>query len=169
MFHTHSRFEVSNNPDVESKFNLDSTRHRHRSIWQNRQCVLQENTTMEYTFHHVHLRCEDLEAAIAFYENVLGGKITERAGARGLTFVVMDVGGQNIFLSPKFGDIDVEATTGNPRWGVYQLAFLVDDIDAAVEELQAKGAELEDLKPSGLPMAFFKGPDNVQIEVIEAS
>ena len=121
---------------------------------------------MEYTFHHIHLRCEDLEAAIDFYKSVLGGNITEKAGARGLTFVRMDVGGANIFLSPKFGDIDVESTSGNPRWGVYHLAFLVDDIDAAVEELQAKGAELEDLKPSGLPIAFFKGPDNVQIELI---
>ncbi|MCH8289482.1 VOC family protein [Candidatus Poribacteria bacterium] len=124
---------------------------------------------MGYTFHHIHIRCEDLEASIDFYENVLGGKITEKVEVRGMPIVRMDVGGENIFLSPKFGDIDVESTSGNPRWGVYQLAFLVDDIDAAVEELQAKGAELEDLKPSGLPMAFFKGPDNVQIEVIEAS
>ncbi len=124
---------------------------------------------MGYTFHHIHIRCEDLEASIDFYENVLGGKITEKVEVRGMPIVRMDVGGENIFLSPKCGDIDVESTSGNPRWGVYQLAFLVDDIDAAVEELQAKGAELEDLKPSGLPMAFFKGPDNVQIEVIEAS
>jgi len=124
---------------------------------------------MGYTFHHIHIRCEDLEASIDFYENVLGGKITEKVEVRGMPIVRMDVGGESIFLSPKFGDIDVESTSGNPRWGVYQLAFLVDDIDAAVEELQAKGAELEDLKPSGLPMAFFKGPDNVQIEVIEAS
>ena len=124
---------------------------------------------MGYTFHHIHIRCEDLEASIGFYENVLGGKITEKVEVRGMPIVRMDVGGENIFLSPKFGDIDVESTSGNPRWGVYQLAFLVDDIDVAVEELQAKGAELEDLKPSGLPMAFFKGPDNVQIEVIEAS
>ena len=124
---------------------------------------------MGYTFHHIHIRCEDLEASIGFYENGLGGKITEKVEVRGMPMVRMDVGGENIFLSPKFGDIDVESTSGNPRWGVYQLAFLVDDIDVAVEELQAKGAELEDLKPSGLPMAFFKGPDNVQIEVIEAS
>ena len=124
---------------------------------------------MGYTFHHIHIRCEELEASIDFYENVLGGKITEKVEVRGMPIVRMDVGGESIFLSPKFGDIDVESTSGNPRWGVYQLAFLVNDIDAAVEELQAKGAELEDLKPSGLPMAFFKGPDNVQIEVIEAS
>jgi len=95
------------------------------------------------------------------------GKVTDTVDVRGLKIVRMDVGGQRIFLSPKLGDMDVEDTSGNHRWGVYQLAFTVEDLDAAVAELQEKGAELQDLKPSGLMMAFFKGPDNVQIELIE--
>jgi len=86
-----------------------------------------------YEFHHVHLRCEDLDAAVGFYENVLDGKITERVALGGMPIVRMEVGGQRLFLSPKFGDIDVEAASGKARWGVYQLAFLVADIDAAVE------------------------------------
>ena len=122
---------------------------------------------MAYTFHHIHLRCEDLESAIEYYENMFDGKVTDTVDVRGLKIVRMDVGGQRIFLSPKLADMDVEHTSGNPRWGVYQLAFTVEDLDAAVAELQEKGAELEDLKPSGLMMAFFKGPDNVQIELIE--
>ena len=124
---------------------------------------------MEYTFHHVHLRCEDLEAAVDYYERMLNGNITERAELRGMSIVRMEVGGERLFLSPKFGDIDIEATSGNPRWGAYQLAFIVEDLDAAVEELIAKGGELQDLKPSGIPIAFFKGPDNVQIELIQQS
>lgn len=123
---------------------------------------------MAYTFHHIHLRCEDLEGAIEYYESMFDGKILDTIEARGLKIVRMEVGGERIFLSPKLDDMDVEATSGNPRWGVYQLAFTVEDLDAAVAELQEKGAELEDLKPSGLMMAFFKGPDNVQIELIEA-
>ncbi len=122
---------------------------------------------MAYTFHHIHLRCEDLESAIEYYENMFDGKVTDTVDVRGLKIVRMDVGGQRIFLSPKLDDMDVEDTSGNHRWGVYQLAFTVEDLDAAVAELQEKGAELQDLKPSGLMMAFFKGPDNVQIELIE--
>jgi catechol 2,3-dioxygenase-like lactoylglutathione lyase family enzyme len=121
---------------------------------------------MEYNFHHIHLRCQDLEAAVAYYEKVFNGTVTERVEVRGMPIVRMKIGGENIFLSPKFGDAEVEPTTGNPRWGVYQLAFTVADLDAAVEDLQTKGAELEDLKPNGLPLAFFKGPDNVQIELV---
>lgn len=123
---------------------------------------------MTYTFHHVHLRCEDLDAAIQYYEKMFDGKVLETVEVRGLPIVRMEIGGERIFLSPKLGDMAVEATTGNPRWGVYQLAFTVEDLDASVAELQARGAELEDLKPQGLMMAFFKGPDNVQIELIEA-
>ena len=123
---------------------------------------------MAFTFHHIHLRCEDLESAIEYYKKILDGKVTDTVEVRGLKIVKLEIGGQNIFLSPKFSDVEVEPTSGNPRWGVYQLAFTVEDLDAAVTELQEKGAELEDLKPSGLMMAFFKGPDNVQIELIEA-
>lgn len=123
---------------------------------------------IKLTFHHIHLRCEDLDGAVAYYEKMFDGKVTDTVEVRGLKIVRMEVGGERIFLSPKFGDMEVEATSGNPRWGVYQLAFTVEDLDAAVDELQKKGAELEDLKPSGLMMAFFKGPDNVQIELIEA-
>ncbi len=122
---------------------------------------------MTYTFHHIHLRCEDLDGAIGYYQKMFDGEIIDTVEVRGLKIVKMEIGGQNIFLSPKFGKMDVEATSGNPRWGVYQLAFTVEDLDAAVAELQKKGAELEDLKPEGLMMAFFKGPDNVQIELIE--
>ncbi len=123
---------------------------------------------MALTFHHVHLRCEDLEGAVGYYEKMFDGEVLETVDVRGLKIVRMEVGGERIFLSPKLGDMEVEGTTGNPRYGVYQLAFTVDDLDAAVAELQARGAELEDLKPQGLMMAFFKGPDNVQIELIEA-
>ena len=129
--------------------------------------INQKEFFMAYTFHHIHLRCEDLDGAIQFYEKMFDGKVTDTVEVRGLKIVRMEVGGERIFLSPKFGDMEVEPTSGNHRWGVYQLAFTVEDLDAAVAELQERGAELEDLKPSGLMMAFFKGPDNVQIELIE--
>ena len=123
---------------------------------------------MAFSFHHIHLRCEDLDGAVAYYEKMFDGKVTDTVEVRGLKIVRMEVGGEQIFLSPKFGDMEVEATSGQPRWGVYQLAFTVEDLDAEVAKLVEKGAELEDLKPAGLMMAFFKGPDNVQIELIEA-
>ena len=121
---------------------------------------------MVVTFHHVHLRCEDLDGAVSYYENIFDGKVLETADVGGLKVVRMEIGGERIFLSPKLGDMEVEDTSGTPRWGLYQLAFTVEDIDATVAELQAKGAELDYLRPE-IRRAFFKGPDNVQIELIE--
>ena len=121
---------------------------------------------MAVTFHHVHLRCENLEGAVSYYENIFDGKVLETADVGGLKVVRMEIGGERIFLSSKLGDMEVEDTSGNPRWGLFQLAFTVEDLDATVEELQAKGAELDYLRPE-INRAFFKGPDNVQIELIE--
>ena len=121
---------------------------------------------MTVTFHHVHLRCEDLDSAVSYYENIFDGKVLETVDVGGLKVARMEIGGERIFLSPKLGDMEVEDTSGNPRWGLYQLAFTVEDLDTTVAELQAKGAELDYLRPE-IKRAFFKGPDNVQIELIE--
>ena len=121
---------------------------------------------MAITFHHVHLRCKDLDGAVSYYEKIFDGKVLETADVGGLKVVRMEIGGERIYLSSKLGDMEVEDTSGNPRWGLYQLAFTVEDLDATVEELQAKGAELDYLRPE-IKRAFFKGPDNVQIELIE--
>jgi len=69
-------------------------------------------------------------------------------------------------LSPKFGETPVQPITDNPCSGINQLAFGVANLDEAVADLQAKGAKLENLKPNGLPLAFFTGPDGVQIELV---
>jgi len=107
-----------------------------------------------------------LDSAVSYYENIFDGKVLETVDVGGLKVARMEIGGERIFLSPKLGDMEVEDTSGNPRWGLYQLAFTVEDLDATVAELQAKGAELDYLRPE-IRRAFFKGPDNVQIELIE--
>ena len=121
---------------------------------------------MTVTFDHVHLRCEDLDGAISYYEKMFDGKVLETVDVGRLEVVRMEIGGERIFLSSQLADMEVEDTSGNPRWGLFQLAFTVEDIDAAVADLQAKGAELDYLLPE-IRRAFFKGPDNVQIELIE--
>ena len=112
---------------------------------------------MAVTFHHVHLRCEDLDGAVAYYEKMFDGKVTEVVDVRGLKIVRMEIGGERIFLSPKLGDMEVEGTSGNPRWGVYQLAFTVDDLDATVAELQAKGAETRRPEAARTTDGVFQG------------
>ena len=121
---------------------------------------------MAITFNHVHLRCEDLDGTISYYENICDGTVIETADVGGLKVVRMEIGGQRISYSPKSEDMEGEDTSGNPRCGLYQLAFTVKDLDATTKELQAKGAEIDYLRPE-IKRAFFKGPDNVQLEFIE--
>ena len=120
---------------------------------------------MTITFDHVHLRCQDLDGAISYYEKIFDGKVLETVDVGRLKVVRMEIGGERIFFSSNLEDMEVEDTSGNPRWGLFQLAFTVEDLDATVAELQAKGAELDYLLPE-VKRAFFKGPDNVQIELI---
>ena len=97
---------------------------------------------------------------------MFGGKVIETVEVGRLKVVRMEIGGERIFFSSKLEDMAVEDTSGNPRWGLFQLAFTVENLAATVAELQAKGAELDYLLPE-VKRAFFKGPDNVQIELIE--
>ena len=39
---------------------------------------------MAITFDHIHLRCEDLDGAVSYYENVFDGKVLETADVGGL-------------------------------------------------------------------------------------
>lgn len=127
---------------------------------------------MGYTFDHVHFRCEDLEAAIDYYVKMFDGKVLNRVEVRGRRIVQLEVAGQKLFLSPQQAVEDVEATSGKPRWGVYQIAFTVEDMDATVKELKARGADFEGdpivIDPS-LTIAFVQGPDNMQIELMQRS
>jgi catechol 2,3-dioxygenase-like lactoylglutathione lyase family enzyme len=127
---------------------------------------------MAYKLDHIHFRCENLEAAADYYVKVFDGKILNRAEVRGLPIVQIEIAGERFFLSPKRAGDEVEPNSGKSRWGVYQIALTIEDMDATVKKLKARGAEFEGdpiaVNPS-LKVAFIKGPDNVQIELLQRS
>jgi uncharacterized glyoxalase superfamily protein PhnB len=105
----------------------------------------------------------DYGRARDFYENVMGleclhGEVGVDAyfkiGADGLMLIAQ--GTADDLLSP--GDVDHETARG----GRFVMATGVDDVDAAYEDLRAKGAEFirapED-RHWGLRCAHFKDPD----------
>ena len=60
-----------------------------------------------------------------------------------MTIAPMKVGGEDIFLFPKFGEAKV-----------------------VVSDLENKESKLENLRPNGLPLALFSDPGGVQIELV---
>ena len=73
--------------------------------------------------HQVALKASDLDVSIAFYRDILNLRLVARFDPPGLAF--FEVGGTRLMLSP----------TSNES----TLYFGVDDLDAAVAELKARG------------------------------
>lgn len=90
---------------------------------------------------HVGVQVRDLESAATLFEEVFGYQratrpvVNTRHGVRGL-FLVRDGSPTIKLISP------TDLATGGQRFGAHHLAFLTDDIDAAVTELRSRGARL---------------------------
>jgi catechol 2,3-dioxygenase-like lactoylglutathione lyase family enzyme len=121
-----------------------------------------------YRFDHIHLRSPDPEAAAAVWEAAFGARIVNRVQAGPNLRVVLDLAGVPLFLE------QVPAGTPSPPkppfLGLEHVGLAVDDLDAAMAALEAKGvARLSgpsEPRP-GVRIAFFAAPDGVQVELIE--
>ena len=58
----------------------------------------------------------------------------------------------------------------SPHYGLEHIGLTVDDVDAAVEELRDKGAEIAIgplTRNPGLRLAFIRGPEGIMIELVQ--
>jgi len=97
---------------------------------------------------HVGLAVRDLEAAVAFYRDVLGAAAHPREQADGATIVRLSLGETDIELLTA---ADTESPIGKflarRGPGIHHLCFRVADLDAALEACRAAGYELIDRTP----------------------
>jgi len=135
---------------------------------------------------HVGVVVEDLAAAIAFFVDLgleLGGggtvegrpvdRIVGLDGVRSEFAFVQTPDGQGRlelirFLSPPVEDGDERAPANTP--GLRHLAFAVDDINATVARLQARGAELvgEVVRyGDSYWLCYVRGPEGIIVELAE--
>jgi catechol 2,3-dioxygenase-like lactoylglutathione lyase family enzyme len=108
---------------------------------------------------------DDVAAAREFYGDKLGLEVSEENGL--LTLQI--AGDRPTLVYPKEGHTPAEYTI---------LNFPVDDIDGAVDELNARGVELERyegfgqdergiMRDQGPPIAWFKDPAGNVLAVIQ--
>lgn len=109
----------------------------------------------------------DLDAAVATYERLLGGRLEhrERVEDQGVEAASMRVGDGRVELLASLGDDSpVGRFLAKRGPGMHHVAYEVDDVDAALEALAKAGAELIDARPRrgmfGLEVAFVH-PDSV--------
>ena len=120
--------------------------------------------------HHVAIIVSDYQRAKAFYVEKLGFPVLRENFRE-------DRGDWKLDL--QFGDSELEifsipGAPERPSWpearGLRHLAFRVDDIEAAVAELAARGIECEPIRTDPYTqrrMTFFHDPDGLPLELHE--
>lgn len=122
----------------------------------------------KYQFHHTHYICSDLDEMQNFFTDVLGAKLVERKMFGPTEGSVLDFDGTAVYLRRAREGEELGNDRPSKVFGYDHFGLLVDDIDAAYEELTSKGYTF-DVKPMGkvAKMAFFRGPDHVLIELFQ--
>jgi methylmalonyl-CoA/ethylmalonyl-CoA epimerase len=117
--------------------------------------------------HHVAINVPDIEAAIAWYGDILGFEVEKRDFIRGFR-------GHNALL--KHGEFRIELfqnekviarpqeqvpATGTEMLGFRQLAFTVDDLQGFSEMLERKHADIAMKRPDGTVLFTRDNSGNV--------
>ena len=117
---------------------------------------------------HTLMRVSDMDETIKFYTTVLGLEVLERkTSPRGshLAFLKVPNSEELIELAsyPPSGPVHVQED-------LVHLAFQIDNVDAAIRDLTAKGVKITDgptRSSSGSRFIFIDAPDGYEIELIE--
>jgi methylmalonyl-CoA/ethylmalonyl-CoA epimerase len=117
--------------------------------------------------HHLGVAVEDLDAAVATYERLFGAELEQRETVQeqGVEAASLRVGSDRVELLASLGaDTPVGKFLANRGPGMHHVAYEVEDVGRALDELAAEGAELIDERPRrglfGLEVAFVH-PDSV--------
>ena len=99
---------------------------------------------------HVGVATDDLEAAIALYEDVLGMPVTHRETieSQGVEAVLLDVGEGHVeLLRPLGAETPVGKYLAKKGPGLHHVAYAVADIDQTLSRLSEAGVELINSEP----------------------
>ena len=117
--------------------------------------------------HHLGVAVEDLYSALSTYERLFGAQLEHRETVteQGVEAASLRIGSDRVELLAALGDdTPVGKFLAKRGPGMHHVAFEVDDVGAAIDELTAEGAELIDESPRqglfGLEVAFVH-PDAV--------
>lgn len=129
--------------------------------------------------NHVAIAVQDLDAAMAKYEKMLGAKVRapQDEPDHGVTVVFIDLPNTKIeLLYPLGDDSPINGfLEKNPNGGIHHICYEVDDIMAARDHLKAEGARVlgtgePKIGAHGKPVLFLhpKDFDGCLIELEQA-
>ena len=117
---------------------------------------------------HTRMRVNDIERTVKFYEQALGLTVSRRNTS--------PRGAQLAFLKTPNSDEEIEicqlpnSPSVHVQADLMHLAFAVENMDAFVAQLKAKGFSLSDgpsKTSSGSTIAFIDAPEGYEVELIE--
>lgn len=121
--------------------------------------------------HHIAVICSDYERSLDFYTNILGLRILSENYRKERQSYKTDLALGEEYVIELFSFPDPPRRLTHPEAaGLRHLAFEVDNIDEAVDELEAKGVAHEEIRTdeyNGRRFVFFKDPDGLPIEFYE--
>ncbi|MDE5821983.1 MAG: VOC family protein [Paramuribaculum sp.] len=121
--------------------------------------------------HHIAIIASDYARSLDFYTGVLGLSIISENYRPERDSYKTDLALNGNYIIELFSFLNPPARLSHPEaTGLRHLAFEVDDINKAVEELDAKGIDHEQLRTdeyTGKRFIFFQDPDGLPIEFYE--
>jgi methylmalonyl-CoA/ethylmalonyl-CoA epimerase len=112
--------------------------------------------------HHLGVAVADLDEAVSTYERVLGARLEHREAVpdQGVEAASLRVGEGRVELLASLGsETPVGKFLAKRGPGMHHVAYEVDDVKGALDELAGKGVELVDERPRqglfGLEVAFL--------------
>ncbi len=124
---------------------------------------------MTYSFHHVHLVCRDLEKMIDFFVEVIGAKLVKRRKFGNAEGAALDLQGIGINLRIAREGEETRDNLTQSTYGYDHIGLQVEDVQAAYDDLTNRGYYFltPPTKSVGVMIAFFKGPENITIELMQ--
>jgi catechol 2,3-dioxygenase-like lactoylglutathione lyase family enzyme len=124
---------------------------------------------MDYQLNHFGLLCQDFQKSLAVYRDQLGHQIAARWYNRGLLDIAFVGAGCDVtveLVGPPHLDYEL-AEIARHGYSINHVSYLVDDAQAAFEELKAKGVEVawEPMNVMTMRQCGFRDPDGLLFEV----
>ena len=120
-----------------------------------------------YSLHHIHHEAEDVPTAVKFYETLFGATSDDLFMKDGAPWQFVHIGDVQITVTGREAS-DIELCRYK---GVDHFCLSTDDFDGTLARIEELGVSIWFGPKNEAPnrMVFIDGPDNVKIELLEAS
>jgi catechol 2,3-dioxygenase-like lactoylglutathione lyase family enzyme len=126
---------------------------------------------MNCQLDHIHLVCRDIAPTIEFFTENFGAEFVCKKRFGKADGAMLDLGGTTINLRLALANEKLAAHTTEKPLGYHHIGIRVEDIEAMHRSLVGKGFSFPtpptDIQ--GYRIAFVEGPENLIVEMMEAT